>query len=862
MAKVAGLFTRQALLEVSNNATRRGKAGRAVSDETLQQMGPDGVKYMNPAARNPAMPAAGSKRPLVYVLGDVPTSEEDKAGEPFAGKGGDYLRRLIPDRLRSAVRYNNVIGTHPPKGRAPLREEIECFRLSVVADIERAKPAAILGTGQLPLAWMLGSGQGVQIRVARGRRFPVRVGQHECWFYPVADLTHVMRGGSQDRMGRQLRWLFERDVRRVFKECEDTPAPYVATERDVDEGVEIIEPGPKAVRLVEAALRDMRDCSSVAIDIEANRLRPHYKDFRFLSIAVGTFKRTVTFAVQHAEAKTSKEDRVRIWDALYALFKSGVKVVAHNLPYELECFAHKLGREVLAFNWHCTQAQAYVLDEREGGHSLDFLCKLNFGLSLKAAGDFDDRRRKAEMESVALSRILPYNGRDTKWTHKLFVRQGKELTRLGQDGTYELQRARVLPLTSMGLEGLPVSQKRIRKIRDTNEERLHKVEAKLIDSPEVQEYRARFGRPNFDSDDDLVRLYRDIKKADEGWREEDGVKSYSVDKHTLAAVGDDFSKLLTEYRGIHKLLATYVAPLDAEHKKSTVWPDGYIRPRYSPADTDTGRTKANDPPIQTFPKRNEEYKVVRKAVVAPQGKKILSIDYGQIEYRVIGMASRDKVIVDSLYNDYDVHMEWTQLIAKEQPRWLRRHNGDIKAARTELKNALVFPAFYGAMPPGIAVSLQLPLDYVKDLHARFRRKFSGVFKWHDKVISDYERFGYVQGLTGRRRHAPLSVNKIINTDIQATATEMACDAMVRLLRQSLRDKDPDLACRLFIHDDLTFIVDADKVDYYVERIVPVMLNTPFKFVNCPLTAEAEVGDDWYSLEKCGQGIYRSDKLPF
>jgi len=127
------------------------------------------------------MAPTGTKHPLIYILGEGPTKTEAEEGEHFLGKSGDLLRDMLPDHLdMSQLRWNNVVRSHPRHNRDPDRVAIECCRPSVVADIEQTKPKVIFGFGNVPLNWVSGM-QG--IRYWRGRRMPVRIGTHTCWYY-------------------------------------------------------------------------------------------------------------------------------------------------------------------------------------------------------------------------------------------------------------------------------------------------------------------------------------------------------------------------------------------------------------------------------------------------------------------------------------------------------------------------------------------------------------------------------------------------------------------------------------------------------------------------------------------------------
>ena len=142
---------------------------------------------------HPHMEPTGSKRPVVYMLGEAPGADEDKSGEQFVGKAGKTLRSRIPEEWEDHLRWNNCVRTRPRSGdanRPPTPVEIECCRPSVVRDIEASKPRAIFGFGNVPLEWSTGQ---AGITKWRGRRFPLKVGKHTCWYYPMFHPSYVNR---------------------------------------------------------------------------------------------------------------------------------------------------------------------------------------------------------------------------------------------------------------------------------------------------------------------------------------------------------------------------------------------------------------------------------------------------------------------------------------------------------------------------------------------------------------------------------------------------------------------------------------------------------------------------------------------
>jgi DNA polymerase I-like protein with 3'-5' exonuclease and polymerase domains len=272
---------------------------------------------------------------------------------------------------------------------------------------------------------------------------------------------------------------------------------------------------------------------------------------------------------------------------------------------------------------------------------------------------------------------------------------------------------------------------------------------------------------------------------------------------------------------------------------------------------------SDSPNLQNFPKRDDEAKEVRKAIAAALGVKakgahkggdtILSFDYGQIEARVIAMFTKDKLFCKALWERYDVHMEWAQRIAKSYPdrvggSKMLTDKKAMKDFRTDIKNQWTFPLFFGAKLESAAGYLHIPVDKVRPHYNEFWRQFAGVKAWQEEQLKFYQKYGYVECLTGRRRYGPLTVNRVFNTPVQGTAAEIVMDAMCRLSESG----DPELQPEINVHDDLTFLrVKKKRAEEVAEKILNVLLAVPFPWVNVPVTVELSHGPNWMELTEVG-----------
>ena len=816
------------------------------------------------------MAPTGAVRPLVYILGEGPGEAEIDEQQQFVGESGQLLRAHIPRRFKDQIRFNNVVRSRPPGNATPDRIEIECCRPSVVKDIERSKPKIILGFGNVPLEWVSGFNG---ITLWRGRRMPVKVGSHTCWYYPMLHPSYLLRQRRNDGVGSEEERMFKFDMKRAFDEVETLPEPIVHSHVDVRQGVEIIvEGGVRGINRVRDVLAWATEQPVIGIDYETNGIRPYFAGAKVLSAAIATGERAVAFPFDHPESQWNLDERDQVcnlWRNF--IFKAkGVKAV-HNLAFELEWSGHKFGQDLIrAGTWEDTATQACILDERAGNKkagpfSLEFLVQQYFGFNLKKLAGVD-RKKLAE---TPIEAVLQYNAPDARYHALLWEKQAERIKAEGLEEPYELGLRRVPTVILSQLRGVPVDQKEAKRLQNKYEGQIETTENLIAALPVAQEFKRKKGQTfNAFSNKDVLYVFKDMLHRSEILVEDKYTKKrhYSADEGVLETIDHPLAKLLVKLRKANKRKATYIDPLCSDHEETLIFPDGLLHAQFNTFFASTGRLSCESPNLQNFPKRDsgvegerkDEAREVRKQIVAPPGHVILAFDAGQIEARVIAMFTKDKQFCKALWERYDVHMEWAERLARAYPARVggKKNLTDktvMKAFRTDIKNQFTFPLFFGARLESAAGYLNIPPHILKPHYDEFWRQFSGVREWQEQQLEFYHEYGYVECLTGRRRHGPLSVNMVYNTPVQGTAAEIVMDMMGRLSEGG----DPELQPEINIHDDLTWLrVPEKRVDDIAEKILNIMLDVPFDWVNVPITVEGSVGANW--LEMSEFGVFSSD----
>lgn len=793
---------------------------------------------------HPKMEPTGAKRPQVYILGEAPGKNEDEQGEQFIGDSGQILRGALPEGYERLTRWNNTIRCHPPGNREPSRLETQCCRKSIEEDIEATKPKLILLMGAVPLEWL---NKETRVIAWRGRLMPVRIGSHECYAMSCLHPSYILRNRNSKK-GRELVAVFEKDLARAYQMLEAgefDEAPWVPRPEEHFEGVECLLK-PDLMKL-KAWLDEALTWEELSLDLETNRLRPYAKDSRILSLSISCFDKTYAIPYKHSQTPWPKKDLITVKKLLKDFLYQSHRKWAHNLNFELEWLIQEFG-EALAFDspWGDTMAQAYILDEREGAKGLDDLVKQYMGFGLKEISGVDTKRLDHEPVEV----VLKYNALDAKYTLPLMVFQHQRLEAEGLSRVYDEQVKRSAAIVIAQSRGVMPNIEAAEELKGQYEAQITEIMRGIFADADIKAFQRK--KPDFSvtSNTDLLAFFRDHLKRREVNVGKKNEPKYSTDESVLTQIDHPVAASVLELRKASKMLSTYVMPYINGGKH--IHDDGLIHAQFNHNLTATGRLSCEDPNLQNFPKRKgKELRIILKA---PDGYWIVSIDYGQIEARIIGVASQDKVLVDALWDDYDIHLEWAERLAHAYPdrvggRKFLKDKGAIKKFRSDVKNQWTFPLFYGSILESVAGNLEMPVEVVKPLYDEFWQMFSGVHKWQNRVLKDYKRTGYVETLTGRRRHEPMSANEIINSGIQGTASDVVTDASVRLARIAHERDNPELHFRINVHDDLTFYFSDEHLEANIETAAKEMLLVPFDFINVPLTVEVSVGKTWDSQEE-------------
>ena len=401
---------------------------------------------------------------------------------------------------------------------------------------------------------------------------------------------------------------------------------------------------------------------------------------------------------------------------------------------------------------------------------------------------------------------------------------------------YKIEIKTSKTLANMEYNGIFVEEKELLKISEELEKRIKTLENSIytlsgeefnINSPK------QLGEILFDK----LQL-RVIKKTKTG---------YSTSSEVLEQLKEEspIIKLIMEYRILAKLNSTYAKGLIKDITK-----EGKIHTRYEQTLAQTGRLSSVNPNLQNIPIKIEEGKKIRKAFI-PESKEniILSIDYSQIELRILAHIANDEKMIEAFNNDLDIHKKTASEV----------NNVPIEEVTPKMRSeakAVNFGIVYGISDFGLSNNLGISRKRAKEFIDKYLNTFSGVKKYMEDIVEFAEEHEYVETIFKRRRYIPEinSKNKILknlnsriamNTPVQGSAADIIKIAMNKVY-EYLKNSNIRAKMLLQIHDELIFDVHKDDRKILEKEVKKIMENVADLKVK--LKASVSYGDNWYEAK--------------
>jgi DNA polymerase-1 len=594
----------------------------------------------------------------------------------------------------------------------------------------------------------------------------------------------------------------------------------------------------------------IRDIGHVAIDTETTSLDEMQADLVGISLCVDAGK-AAYIPLGHTTgggdlfgATALAEGQLDLTATIAALKPvledPAILKIGQNMKYDWKIFA-RLGVRIHPLD--DTMLMSYAMHAGEHNHGMDELSDRYLGhtpipiKSLLGSG-----KSQVTFDKVAIDDAVKYAAEDADVTLRLWQVFKPQLHRVKVTTVYEtLERPLVPVLADMEMAGIQVDRDTLRGMSNVFAQKLVQLEEEIHS---VAGEKFNVGSPK-----QLGEILFDRLQIPGGEKGKTGAYGTGADiLEDITTLEDSHSQGATlaarilDWRQISKLKSTYTDALQLAINPDT----GRVHTSYSIAGANTGRLASTDPNLQNIPVRTEEGRRIREAFVAPAGRILVSLDYSQIELRILAHIADIPELRKAFVDGIDIHA----LTASEMFNVpLDQMTSDIRRKA----KAINFGVIYGISGFGLARNLRIPRAEAQGFIDRYFERFPGIKGYMSDTIKFAQSNGYVQTLFGRKINTPeinakgpgagFAKRAAINAPIQGTAADVIRRAMIRM-PAAINGLDAKML--LQVHDELLFEVaeaDADRL-IPIAREVMETASAPAVSLNVHLAVESGTGKNW------------------
>ncbi len=567
----------------------------------------------------------------------------------------------------------------------------------------------------------------------------------------------------------------------------------------------------------------------LSLDTETTSTHPIEAELVGLSFAV---KENEAFYVPIPENQEEAQKIVDIFKPIYENEK--ILKIGQNIKYDLEVL-HHYGVQLKGDLWDTMIA--HYLIQPEMRHNMDFMAETYLNYKTIHIDELIGPKGKNQknMRQLTPNEVYEYAAEDADITLKLKNVLEPKLKEAGVEHLfYQIEMPLVQVLADMEMNGVRIDTNALKETENSLKKRLSEVESKI--------YQLAGENFNIASPRQVGEiLFAKLKIIDKPKKTKTGQYVTSEDVLQTLKSKHEIVELILTYRGIKKLLSTYIETLPTLINPKT----GHIHTSFNQTITATGRLSSSDPNLQNIPVRGEDGKEIRKAFIPEEGCLFFSADYSQIELRVMAHLSEDENMIEAFNEGYDIHAATAAKIYKENIEEVTRDQ------RTKAKRAN-FGIIYGITVFGLAERLDIDRAEARQLIDGYFETFPKVKDYMDKAKEIARQKGYVETFFHRRRYLPdinsrnntvrgFAERNAINAPIQGSAADIIKVAMIRIF-QRFKKESIQSKMILQVHDELNFSVYPEEKER-VEAIVLEEMQNAYQ-LRVPLIADCGWGSNW------------------
>jgi DNA polymerase-1 len=612
----------------------------------------------------------------------------------------------------------------------------------------------------------------------------------------------------------------------LFGDDSTAPASDLKTIENTDHTYKVLE----SEKELKDIVKQLNSIKQFCFDTETTNINP--LDAELVAITF-SWEKGSGYLVLFPESQKETREKLEI---LRPVFENPVtQKTGQNMKYDIQVLAN-YGIEVKGPLFD-TMIAHYLL-EPDMRHNMNLLSETYLSYSPVHIESLigEKGNNQKNMRSVPVEKIREYAVEDADVTFQL-----KNIfePRIKSEGLGKLSEEIEMPLITVLAEmertGVKLDQKDLKSITGNLREDIILLEKEIYTLAGME---FNISSPKQLGDILFIRLKLDDKAKMTKTRQfitNEEILQRLVSKHPIV------EKVL-EYRGLKKLLSTYVEALPLLIDKNT----GRIHTSYNQAVAATGRLSSNNPNLQNIPVRDARGREIRKAFVPEKGHVFLSCDYSQIELRLMAHLSKDKGMIGDFLSGNDIHAATAaKIFGVEISEVTREMRSRAKTAN--------FGIIYGISSYGLSERLTIGRSEAKDLIDGYFKSYPGVKIYMDESIRKARETGFVTTMFGRKRYLRdiLSANQVvrgnaernaINAPIQGSAADIIKIAMVKIHERIKTEKFKSKMI-LQVHDELIFETEISELEKLKEMVLFEMSNSVK--LDVPLLVEWGTGNNWF-----------------
>ena len=635
----------------------------------------------------------------------------------------------------------------------------------------------------------------------------------------VALMSELEFRTLSDRMQKLSARYGTRDLFETFEETKN-PADYrlLKTEEDFQKFVTEFKAQPEFV-----------------FDLETSSL--DFLTAEIAGIAIAWQENKATYIpLEHPDFALNKQ---MVLEALKPVFADAqIRKIGHNLKFDAQIMEqHGVPVNGLYFD---TMIASYLLNP-SGQHKLDKVSEQYLGYEMIHIEELIGKgKNQKKMTEIAAVQTADYAAEDADITLKLYHLMKPKIAENGMDDLfYQLEMPLVRTLMQMERNGVKLDTEVLLELSQQAAVQVEALKKSIFET-------AR-GEFNLNSPQQLGTLLFDTLEIHKelGLKKPPRTKTgqYSTSEKILERyLGHPVVEKIMEYRKLTKLKNTYLDALpELVHPKT-----GKVHTSFNQSVAATGRLSSSNPNLQNIPIRTEIGRQIRKAFIpSEEAYVMLSVDYSQIELRIMAHLSGDAAMIESFKKNLDIHSKTAALIFGIP---LEEVTGDQRRKAKEIN----FGIIYGMSRYGLASRLHISVAEAEEFIADYFAAYPGISDYIHKAVETATRLGYAETMLHRRRYLPeikssnrqireFAERNAVNTPIQGSAADLIKKAMIEVQR-FLNDEKIPARMLLQVHDELVFEVHQEASEHVTRRVTEIMENA--FTLNLPIKADSGIGTNW------------------